>query len=195
MSEAEKKEKRGFWLLLWRSWWLLPVLHMVLFWCGVGITLGMSLGAYRREWFVIAFGLFWSGRAVSLLLPVLVAVQLIRKQWRTAWATTWFSAAALALTACFEWWASKLPTPPHQTGGSLYDAVITVFFVLGVMSAAFLALVSIVQLSRRQRSQARTAALCPAVVLPPFLLLLCLMTETWPWFVWWLRRTTGVRLY
>lgn len=100
---ADGAEKRGFWRLLWRSWWLLPVLHVTLFWGGCAATAATGMtceavpGLDKDKLWTLVFGISWLlGMATAVLLPVAVIVQLARRQWKTALATVLFSAAALA---------------------------------------------------------------------------------------------------
>lgn len=110
MSGEKKAEKRGFWRSLWRSWWLLPVLHVVLFWGGCAATAATGMaceaipGLDKHALWGIAFAASWGlGMATAALLPVAVAVQLVRRQWRTALATALFSIVVLAPFAWLIW--------------------------------------------------------------------------------------------
>ena len=140
------------------------------------------------------FCLFWSGRIVSLLLPLWILLQLARKQERTAWKNSMFSAAVLCLAGAFEFWLSGLPVPPHSTSGRFHAMACTVLFAMGMASALSLCLAAVLPLFRKQRKGAWRAALCSAVVLPPFLWHLCLMTDAWPWIVWRVWQLTGGHL-
>lgn len=104
MSEEKKAEKRGFWRSLWRSWWLLPVLHVVLFWGGCAATaatgaLGEAIPALDidKDTMMRIFVASWLlGMGTAALLPVVVVVQLVRRQWKTALATVLFSVVVLS---------------------------------------------------------------------------------------------------
>lgn len=150
----------------------------------------------RMDLFRAVFCVFLAGRAVLLLLPALVAVQLFRKQAKMAWRTSWCSAVVLTLAGAFESWVARLPVPPHQTVETLgrHAMVCNVVFAVGMASAFCLFLAVVVPLFRKQRERVFAAGMCSAVVLPPFLWLVCLMTDAWPWIVWWVWRTTGWHL-
>jgi len=105
---ANGTEKRGFWRMAWRSWWVLPVLHLTLFWGGCAATAatgmaGEAIPGFDKLWGIV-FGIAWMlGMATAALLPVAVAVQLVRRQWKTALATALFSAVVLAPFAWLLW--------------------------------------------------------------------------------------------
>lgn len=108
---SPSQRRRGFWARFFGSWWLLPVLHFLLFWGGCTTAVPLA-GAMRKSGLVsdcldsTVFGICWIlGMATAACCPVVVLVQLIRRQWKTALATALFS--AIVLTP-FVWLLLKL---------------------------------------------------------------------------------------
>ena len=154
--------------LLEKSWWCLPVTHMLLFWPGMA---AICL-PYDRTLLRAAFFLIWSGRGVVLLLPVLLSVQLLREKWKLALRTTLCSAVALTPTAIIHCWLAKLPCPPDIAKQPLHP-VCYLFFWLGGAAAACLAVAGMLQLLRGRLKPIWLTILFAGAVLPPFL-----------WLVW-----------
>ena len=104
-------EKRGFWRGVFESCWRVPVLHVVVFLAcfpGCWIPYGLdSLGQKHHLEFLrfsanlIALAWYWTLVGSVVLLPVVVAVQLVRKQWKTAMKSTLVSVLALVPIAVF----------------------------------------------------------------------------------------------
>ena len=154
--------------LLEKSWWILPVAHMLLFWPGMAaICLPCDRTLLRTAFFLI-----WSGRAVVLFLPVALSVQLLREKWKFALQTTLGSAVALTPTAIVHCWLARLPCPPDIAKHPLHPVCDVLFWLAGA-AAACLAVAGMLQLLRGRRKPMWLTFLFSAAVLPPFL-----------WLVW-----------
>ena len=102
---------RGFWRRVFGSWWRAPVLHVVVFLaCFPGSWLPYwldSLGQKHHWEFLqflanlMALAWYWALLGTLVLLPGVVAVQLVRKQWKTAVKSTLCSVLALVPIAVF----------------------------------------------------------------------------------------------
>lgn len=110
-SVTGETEKRGFWQGVFESWWRAPVLHLAVFLAGfAGWVLPAwldSLGRKHHLEFLMfaanlaAFAWYLALVGSLVLLPGVVAVQLVRKQWKTAMKSTLVSILALVPIAVF----------------------------------------------------------------------------------------------
>ena len=95
------QKRRGFWSRFFGSWCLLPVLHFLLFWggCTTVVPLAFSMektGLVPDSLGSTVLGICWIlGMATAACCPVVVLIQLIRRQWKTALATALFSSIVL----------------------------------------------------------------------------------------------------
>ncbi len=122
---------------------MLPILHMALFWGGMAVFFLSTTDILGKVPHRVLFFLFWSGLAVSLLLPVLVAVQLLRKQWRLALLTTLCSAVVMAPAVGFLYWSSTLPCPPDLAKRPV-SPILQTFDLILLAEAVFLPLLLLV---------------------------------------------------
>ena len=110
-TQPPPKKRRCFWSRFFGSWWLLPMLHFILFWGGCTTVAPMAhalekTGLVSDSLDSTVVSICWIlGMATAACCPVVVLVQLIRRQWKTALATALFS--AIVLTP-FVWLILKL---------------------------------------------------------------------------------------
>lgn len=158
------------------SWWLLPVAHMALFWTGTAVSLLMPHG---RTCHLAEFCLIWLGKGVVLLFPALLSVQLLREKWKLALRTVLCFAILLTPTAVWQCFLAGLPCPPGMAKLPLHPVCYALFW-LGGASAACLALAGMVQLLRRRWKPMWVTILFSAMTLPPFLWLVWKLSGAYP---------------
>lgn len=97
------------------SWWHVPVLHLSVFWTGVGgewlLPYGLDSLGQKHHLDFLAFlanlvALAWYLALVGtlVLLPVVVVVQLARRQWKTAGKTGVLAVEVVAIVAGRGFW-------------------------------------------------------------------------------------------
>lgn len=122
-SGTGETAKPGFWRELFASCWRAPVLHLAVFlsWlpgCWLPYWLDSLGQKHHLEFFgvlanLVALVWYWALLGTLVLLPGAVAVQLARRQWKTAMKSTLVSVLALLPIAvyvlvvqglCEGWW-------------------------------------------------------------------------------------------